>query len=107
MLFKEEFCLFFKGSYTLVSWCYLKACSFLCLLTSLPHSLFLGITVTTIKSSPSSGPKWSTEPTGPDPKCQSRSNREQKWLSEWDKGYIYICTGCLLMNSRKHCESSR
>lgn len=44
MLFKEEFCLFSKGRYTLVSWCYLKACSFPCLLTPLPHSLFLGIT---------------------------------------------------------------
>lgn len=96
MLFKEEFCLFSKGSDTLDSWCYLKAYSFLCLLTPLPHSLFLGITITTIKSLPSSGPKRSTEPAGPDQKCQNRSNREQKWLSAGDKSYIYICTGCLL-----------
>lgn len=96
MLFKEEFYLFSKGSDTLDSWCYLKAYSFLCLLTPLPPSLFLGITITTIKSSTSSDPKWSMEPTAPDQKCQNRSNREQKWLSAGDKNHIYICTGCLL-----------
>lgn len=44
MLFKEEFCLFAQGSDMLDSWCSLKAYSFLCLLTPLSHSLFLGIT---------------------------------------------------------------